>query len=175
MNFYFIRKNEKIQATIRNLKRLGEHNFKASFSIFNSKTNDVFIRSVGGCWFFSFDQCTWKKCYKDGSPLSFYAGPELISWHTGFLPSHIGESSSGQLKADMPGKVVRILVKSGDAVKAGDPLMILEAMKMENEIKASVDGLIKTISVQTGEVVEANTGLVEIVPENNKNDCKSRS
>jgi biotin carboxyl carrier protein len=65
------------------------------------------------------------------------------------------------LKAPMPGLVVRVLVESGQQVKKGDGLVIVEAMKMENELKAIHTGTIKKIHVQNGQAVEKNQVLVE--------------
>ncbi len=59
------------------------------------------------------------------------------------------------IKAMLPGVVTKILVKEGDEVKAGETVMILEAMKMENEVKSPKDGKIKQILVKEGDRVEA--------------------
>ncbi len=58
------------------------------------------------------------------------------------------------IRAMLPGVVTKILVKEGDEVKAGDTVMILEAMKMENEVKSPKDGRIKQILVKEGDRVE---------------------
>ncbi len=65
-----------------------------------------------------------------------------------------------ELKAPMPGLVLAILVKPGDAIKKGDSLLVLEAMKMENNIKAVSDAVVKKIAVQKGNAVEKNQILV---------------
>jgi biotin carboxyl carrier protein len=61
----------------------------------------------------------------------------------------------------MPGLIIDLRVKEGDQVKAGDPLLILEAMKMENIIKASGDSIVKSLKVKKGETVEKNQVLIE--------------
>ena len=61
-----------------------------------------------------------------------------------------------EIKAPMPGLVLKVLVEQGDEVKKGDNLMILEAMKMENIIKAPADFKIKKINIKPGETVEKN-------------------
>jgi 3-methylcrotonyl-CoA carboxylase alpha subunit len=68
----------------------------------------------------------------------------------------------GVVKALMPGRVVRILVAEGDAVKKGTGLVILEAMKMENEIQAQGDGVVDRIFVESGQTVESGAELVHI-------------
>ena len=65
------------------------------------------------------------------------------------------------VSAPMPGKVLSVNVKAGDAVKAGDVLMILEAMKMQNEIMAPADGTVSDVRVSAGQTV--GTGDVMIV------------
>ena len=62
----------------------------------------------------------------------------------------------------MPGNILGVNVKNGDAVKKGQILMILEAMKMENEIFAPVDGTVANLSVQKGSTVETGTLLCTI-------------
>ena len=64
------------------------------------------------------------------------------------------------LSSGMPGKIVKIFVKPGDVVKAGTPLLIMEAMKMENEMRASADVTIKDVLVQEGVNVESGATLV---------------
>lgn len=71
-------------------------------------------------------------------------------------------SGEGHLNAPMPGKILEILCKTGDQVKLGDPVIILEAMKMENELKSPADGVIKSVNVSTGQSVEKNEFLLEV-------------
>ena len=70
--------------------------------------------------------------------------------------------ASGVVKALMPGRVVRVLVAKGDAVRKGAGLLILEAMKMENEIQAPADGTVDELFVSAGQTVEAGADLVHI-------------
>lgn len=65
------------------------------------------------------------------------------------------------VKAPMPGLIIELKVKDGDAVKQNDPLLILEAMKMENVIKAPGDGVVKHVKVKKGNSVEKNQVLIE--------------
>ena len=68
----------------------------------------------------------------------------------------------GVVSAPMPGKILRILVREGDQVKVGQGLLVLEAMKMENEIPAPKDGVVKRILVKEGDTVDTGQALVEL-------------
>ncbi|SRR5690606_16082956 len=68
------------------------------------------------------------------------------------------------VRAPMPGLIIALKVKDGDAVKAGDTLLILEAMKMENIIKAPGDAVVKAVKVSMGQGVEKNQVLIEFSP-----------
>lgn len=68
----------------------------------------------------------------------------------------------GVIKALMPGRVVRVLVAQGDSVSKGTGLLILEAMKMENEIQAQTAGVVDKIFVEPGQTVEAGAELLHI-------------
>jgi biotin carboxyl carrier protein len=69
-------------------------------------------------------------------------------------------SKVNEVKAPMPGLVLRLLVTEGQAVQKGDPLLVLEAMKMENIIKAAGEGIVKKIKVQPKLVVEKNQVMI---------------
>lgn len=66
-----------------------------------------------------------------------------------------------EIKAPMPGMVLKILVNEGDEVKKGDALLVLEAMKMENILKSPTDGTIKKIAAVKGVAVEKNQLLIQ--------------
>lgn len=71
-------------------------------------------------------------------------------------------SGDGRVKAPIPGLITRVLVQPGAAVTAGQPLVILEAMKMENEIRAPFDGVISSVAVAGGQTVVRNQVLAEV-------------
>ena len=71
-----------------------------------------------------------------------------------------GMGGQGNLKAGMPGKIVNIMVKEGDTVNPDDPLLIMEAMKMENEMRASQTAIIDRIFVKVGDNVETGAQLI---------------
>lgn len=65
------------------------------------------------------------------------------------------------VKAPMPGLIIDMKIQVGDSVKAGDPLLILEAMKMENILKSPGEGIVKQVKVKKGDSVEKGQVLVE--------------
>jgi biotin carboxyl carrier protein len=72
-----------------------------------------------------------------------------------------GGGSDCEIKSPLPGTVISVLVKEGDSVKAGQKVMVLEAMKMENNIDAEADGVVKSIKVKQGDaVMEGDTLIV---------------
>jgi 3-methylcrotonyl-CoA carboxylase alpha subunit len=70
--------------------------------------------------------------------------------------------AAGDLTAQMPGQVREVLVVAGDEVAAGQPLIILEAMKMEIRVSAPAPGIVRAVRVQVGDVVERGQRLLEM-------------
>lgn len=75
-----------------------------------------------------------------------------------------GSGAAGELRAAMPGKVVKLLSKVGETVKSGQSLLVIEAMKMENELRSPGAGRITEIAVREGQTVEAGQLLVALSP-----------
>lgn len=73
-----------------------------------------------------------------------------------------GFGGDDELKAGMPGKIIEIFVKPGDVVKSNKPLLIMEAMKMENEMRAARDVRIKEILCKQGDSVETGAVLIKL-------------
>ena len=71
-------------------------------------------------------------------------------------------SGDGRVKSPIPGLITRIMVEPGQIVQTGQPLLILEAMKMENEIRATRAGVVQQLNVQPGQSVPRDVLLVEI-------------
>ncbi len=71
-------------------------------------------------------------------------------------------SNITSIKAPLPGTIIAINVKVGDSVKRGDTVLVMEAMKMENNIMASKDGVVKAIHVTTGQTVIQDEKLVDL-------------
>ena len=75
-------------------------------------------------------------------------------------PDSAVKRTHSEVKAPMPGLVVKTLVKNGDSIKRGTKLVILEAMKMENEIRTPVDAVVGEVKVHDGDIVEKDQTIV---------------
>jgi pyruvate carboxylase subunit B len=91
---------------------------------------------------------------------------EVLDERTRHIQGLVGagktQAGGGTVKAPMPGLVVKVLVEPGAAVAPGQGLVVLEAMKMENEIKAVSGGVIESVAVKPGQAVEKGAPLVVI-------------
>ncbi len=78
--------------------------------------------------------------------------------------SRVGAAEQGvmKIKAPMPGKVVRVLAGVGTQVELGQSVIVIEAMKMQNELKAPKNGVVKKINVEEGAAVDAGQALAEV-------------
>ena len=77
-------------------------------------------------------------------------------------PAAAAPAGGEKVNAPMPGTILSVNVKVGDAVKKGDVLVVLEAMKMENEIMAPVDGTVTFVGVNQGATVESGSAICVI-------------
>lgn len=80
----------------------------------------------------------------------------------GMINSDTSKIDENNIIAPMPGKIVDIFLSEGDLVNVGEPILILEAMKMQNEITANCNGVVRKIKVQQGQSVMKDELLVEI-------------
>lgn len=79
-----------------------------------------------------------------------------------FLQTQEGESSTITIEAPMPGKIIEVLVEEGSEIIAGEPVIILEAMKMQNEISSPIEGTVKNIAIRKNDSVMKDDLLIEI-------------
>ena len=97
----------------------------------------------------------------DGAPAAAPAAPAAAPAAPA-APAAAAPAGGEKITSPMPGTILSVNVQNGSAVKKGDVLMILEAMKMENEIMAPHDGTITAVSVAKGATVESGTLLCTI-------------
>ncbi len=79
-----------------------------------------------------------------------------------YLRNKEKESGTEIIKSPMPGLIVKILKQVGDNIEVGEPIILLEALKMENEIRASASGIVKSINTKENSSVEKGQALLEI-------------
>jgi biotin carboxyl carrier protein len=91
---------------------------------------------------------------------------EASDERTKLLSASLGAVASGpqSVAAEMPGKVVKVAVAAGERVAEGQGIVVVEAMKMENEIPSPIDGIVREIAVREGETVEAGALLFSVDP-----------
>ena len=98
----------------------------------------------------------------DTAPVAPVA-PAVVPVAPAAAPAPVAMGNGEKIVAPMPGTILDVKVSNGQAVKKGDLLFILEAMKMENEIFASQDGKVASIAVQKGASVTSGQALCELV------------
>ncbi len=80
----------------------------------------------------------------------------------GSASARLSDDGVVEIKTAMPGKVVRVLVKKGDTIKRGEGVIVVEAMKMQNEMKSPKDGIVKEVRFSEGDAVNAGEVLAVI-------------
>lgn len=88
------------------------------------------------------------------------AAPAAPAAAAAAAPAAVSIAAGEKVEAPMPGNILKVEVKQGDAVKAGQLLIILEAMKMENEIVAPRDGTVAQVVVKVGDKVDTGSALI---------------
>ena len=158
-------KNEVIidlTKTIRHSSELVEFEFSSMEERVPTHKSKVFIRRLAGNYYSSFDGKCWRKIARQNVPKKILNVDRVFNVYRGFKPSGLSSGLSGELFTQMPGKVVKLNVAVGDNVSKGDTVLILEAMKMENEIKCGVDGVVKTIHVEEGQALDSGVLMLEV-------------
>jgi len=151
--------------------RRDEHRFQV---FIEGESHEVDARNCSADWLsILLDHCSYDISYtldKDTLELNFrnqYFDIEILDerkLRMRRVRSALAHSGPEIIKTSMPGKVVKLLVEPGDQVAEGEGIIIIEAMKMENEIQCRNPGIIKTVHVEAGQTVEGGIPLVEIDP-----------
>lgn len=142
--------------------RVGDQSYPYSF---RKDDNGRFILRLG-TKVFTIDEVRYNKkkveflINGDWTSVAVRDEQDLLLDRLGFKSAdEIGE---GTLNAPMPGKILDLMVSEGDEVELGQPVAILEAMKMENELKAPIDGVVTSIHTEVGQNLEKNEPIMEI-------------
>ncbi|NNE47883.1 MAG: acetyl-CoA carboxylase biotin carboxyl carrier protein subunit [Rhodothermales bacterium] len=132
------------------LERLSEQHYHI---LLNGRSYSVFLISVGDNAF---------RVSVNGKATEIVVKSEREMLLEAYGLDHDAGGANKSVRAPMPGLVLSTLVKPGDTIKRGEGLLVLEAMKMENEIRAVADGVVKTVHVEAGDAVGKNTVLIEL-------------
>lgn len=117
--------------------------------VYQGRTYEVFIAKLG-------DQ--WTAAVGDRTYVVEIQNPRDAAKRSDAALGHMHQD----VKAPMPGKVIRVLVREGDDIKAGQGVAVVEAMKMQNELKALRSGRVVRVAVQDGDTVVAGDTLVTL-------------
>ncbi|HXH31080.1 MAG TPA: acetyl-CoA carboxylase biotin carboxyl carrier protein subunit [Bacteriovoracaceae bacterium] len=98
----------------------------------------------------------------DGESIVMANGREALISAAGARKTKKASAHAGGLVSPMPGKIFKILKVAGSEVKKGDPILILEAMKMEHSIRSDKDGKVKEIFYKVGDLVQGGVALAEV-------------
>ena len=135
----------------------------------NGKEYDVEVEKLGG----PYQSLTRTTAYVQGVPVAVAPQPVVAPAPVASAPTPapvapaptpapVSSGSGADVTSPMPGKVFKLIAKPGDSVSEGQVIMILEAMKMENEISASNDGTVTAVHVAKGDSVLEGAPIVTI-------------
>ena len=135
----------------------------------NGKEYDVEVEKLGG----PYQSLTRTTAYVQGVPVAVAPQPVVAPAPVASAPTPapvapaptpapVSSGSGADVTSPMPGKVFKLVAKPGDSVSEGQVIMILEAMKMENEIVAPQAGVVDAILVKEGDMVETETVLATL-------------
>lgn len=154
-----------LRRTTVHSSELVEFEFSLVKDLHYSNTQCIFVRKLAGQYFVSTDNAHWKKLARQDLPTIFLNVNKVFSIYRGYKPSGMAGASDGGLVTQMPGKVVKIVAKVGDKVTKGQTLIIIEAMKMENEVKSNLDGVVKEILVKEGQALDQGITMMTVEPQ----------
>jgi biotin carboxyl carrier protein len=161
MRYYFVNDTDVI-FDITKAKKKTDDLYEIEVADSKKQLTKVLIRKLANKFYISHDGKSWQKIAALNSPDSVLHINTHYKVFKGFKPSTFATQETGDLVTQMPGKVVKVIGEVGQKVSTGQTLVILEAMKMENEIKSNADGIIKSINVKAGQALEAGFTMMEI-------------
>ena len=162
MRYYFLsQEGEEFSVDLTSVKNDNSHVFKFCFYA-NEKTCHYYFKKVANKFFISQDLIRWKKINRAIKNHTCLVKSQQMSVYRGYKPSSLSDQGEGAFVTKMPGKVIKIFVKENETIKKGQALLILEAMKMENEIKSDRDGIIKSVNVKEGQALEQGISMLEV-------------
>lgn len=164
MRYYIINSDGKeVSFDLSFLKKefSGSKKFKVT-SKEDAVDKTYYVRSLADKLYVSQDEKIWSKLPRVKSKDGLVNVNENINVYRGFKPSGLGNAKAGNLVTEMPGKIVKVMTTEGAMVNEGSTLLILEAMKMENEIKAGVSGVVKAVHVTEGQTIDSGHLMIEI-------------
>jgi len=166
---YYITNNETTYRLNINSSSFIEPYHPNMYSFFITKENEniysgfLYTRQIGNEYFYSLNQKNWTRFPVNFSSKEFL-GNQQFKIYSGFLPSGPKGSKSGDglIASQMPGKISKISVKVGESVTEGKTLLVMEAMKMENEVKSSTNGIVSEIYITANQNVDSGTPLLKL-------------
>ncbi|MCL5270468.1 MAG: biotin/lipoyl-binding protein [bacterium] len=126
------------------------------------RQSTIYLRKIAGGYFTSMDGVRWTRIPRLTRSSKIVVGNQTYDLYRGYKPSGVGGAHEGDLVTQMPGMVAKIHVTPGQIVKKGDVLLILDAMKMENQIISSREGIIREIFVREGESLAKGRIIMEL-------------
>ena len=155
--------NNKYETNVDS-KKQNHYNVKnelGEFSLVKLRENEFLINSENEGQKKVFAVTNKNKVYlqHNGDSYIFDILPDILSWEDESSAEQEGIQS---IAPPMPGKVVRINVKVGDSVSEGDPIVVIEAMKMESTLYSAINGEVTEMNVKIGEQVDADFVLARI-------------
>jgi biotin carboxyl carrier protein len=163
MRYYIINSEGKevsFDLSVINSVKTNINGFKVSNG--SDEDKQYYVKSLAGKSYISEDEKSWQKLPRLNTKNGLINVNETLNIYRGFKPSGLSNANAGDLITEMPGKIIKIMTTEGAFVSEGDTLIILEAMKMENEIKAGLSGVVKAVHITEGQILESGHLMIEV-------------
>jgi biotin carboxyl carrier protein len=167
MVYYFSNNEKTFHINIHLAPDSSSENNQYFFQLHDEKSimkeGHILSKKIGEEFYYSLDKKNWQRFPKNFAPKQCI-GAISFQIFSGFLPSssRATKGGDGLVISQMPGKISKISVKKGDSIVEGQTLLVMEAMKMENEVKSTTKGLVEEIFVSESQNVESGTQLIKI-------------